>query len=240
MSTASLTFTSGNWNVAQEITVSAVDDRVAEGAHTGSITHTAASSDPRYGGIAVVGISANITDNDAAGVTVTESGGTALTEGGATDTYTVVLNSRPTAAVTISIGVDAQVSADKASLTFAPANWDTPQTVTVSAVDDCVAEGAHTGLISHAAFSPDANYDGIAGAGIAAGVTDNDTAGVIITQSGSSTEVSEGGVTDTYTLALASRPAADVTISVSPDAQLTASPVSPHPLVRATGTARKA
>jgi len=59
-----LVFTSANWNVAQTVTVSAVDDRAVEGDHTGSITHTAASSDSNYNGIGIAGVTVSIVDND--------------------------------------------------------------------------------------------------------------------------------------------------------------------------------
>jgi len=72
------------------------------------------------------------------GVTIVESGGsTDVTEGGATDTYTIVLNSVPTANVTISFNTGSQVAAIS-PITFTPANALTPQVITVSAIDDAV------------------------------------------------------------------------------------------------------
>ncbi len=59
---ATLTFTPANWNVAQTVTVTAVSDALVEGAHTGTITHTATSTDASYNGIAIANIVANITD----------------------------------------------------------------------------------------------------------------------------------------------------------------------------------
>jgi hypothetical protein len=44
--------------------VTAVDDAAVEGPHTGTITHTAASADAAYNGIAIANVTANITDND--------------------------------------------------------------------------------------------------------------------------------------------------------------------------------
>jgi uncharacterized protein len=109
------------------------------------------------------------------GVTITESGGsTAVVEGGETDSYTLVLTTQPTADVTITVGGDAQVSVSPMALTFTPANWDVPQTVTVTAVDDDEAEGPHTGTVTHAAASADQLYDGIAVASVTVAITDND------------------------------------------------------------------
>ena len=91
--------------------MSAVNDNVVEGPHTQSITHTATSADTNYNGITIVNVTANITDNDTAGVEITQSGTTDVTEGGATDSYTVVLTSQPSSDVTISFGVGTQVNA---------------------------------------------------------------------------------------------------------------------------------
>jgi hypothetical protein len=82
-----------------------------------------------------------------------------VTEGGATATYAVVLNSQPTADVTIAVATDRQTTVSPTSLTFTTANWNVPQTVTVTAVDDAVVEGVHTSTISHRTTSGDTKYN---------------------------------------------------------------------------------
>lgn len=59
-----LTFTTANWNVAQTVTVTAVNDTAIEGDHSGTITHTATSTDTNYNGISIPSVAAAITDND--------------------------------------------------------------------------------------------------------------------------------------------------------------------------------
>ena len=76
-----------------------------------------------------------------AGVTVTAAPGLTAAEAGATATFTVVLDNRPAEDVVITLAVDDQVTAGPTSLTFTPDNWSTPQSVTVTAVDDRSAEG---------------------------------------------------------------------------------------------------
>jgi len=61
---APVTFTPNNWNVAQTVTVKAVDDTVAEGTGSANITHTATSTDAKYNEIAVPGVRVAIDDND--------------------------------------------------------------------------------------------------------------------------------------------------------------------------------
>ena len=203
-----ITFTTLNWNSPQTVTVSAVNDSVVEGAHTSTITHTAASSDSNYDATSIDDVTVNISDNDSAGVTVNPTS-VNVTEGGTSDTYQVVLNSEPTATVTITFGTDAQVD-PIASLTFTALTWDSVQTVTVSAVDDGVVEGSpHLSTISHTATSSDSKYNGIAIAEVTVNITDNDAeADLWITKSGSpgTVKVDE---TLTYTLTITNDGPAD-------------------------------
>ena len=227
-----LVFDETNWSVAKSVTVTAVDDAVAEGLHTGSITHTVTSTDANYNGIGITSLIANIADNDSAGVTITESSTTEVGEGGATDSYDVALTSQPAngASVTIAIGTaDSQTTTSTTSLVFDYTNWNIAQSVTVTAVDDAVAEGLHIGSITHAATSTDTNYDGISIASLTANITDNDSAGVTITESGGTTDVSEGGPTDSYEVALNSQPQAGTTVTITigaSDSQNTTTPTS--------------
>jgi Ca2+-binding RTX toxin-like protein len=155
--------------------VTALDDPVAEGGHTGVITHALSSGDPAYSGVAVSDVVAAIADNDTAGVLITPTGGaTKADEGGATDAYAVVLTSQPSANVTVTVTADQQVFVTPATLIFTPDNWNVAQTVTVQAIDDQVLEGDHTGSISHTTASNDANYHGLLVPQVTVAITDND------------------------------------------------------------------
>ncbi|GAP95481.1 Ig-like domain-containing protein [Leptolyngbya sp. NIES-2104] len=172
----SLTFTAANWNVPQVVTVNAVNDPIAEGAHTGTITHTTVSSDANYSN-QTSQLTANIIDNDTAGISIVQSNGnTAVTEGGATDTFTIALTSQPVADVTVSFGTGTQLSAI-APITFTAANWNTPRTVTVSAINDSAIEGNHSGTIAATVSSTDPSYSGLSIAPITVAITDNDFPG---------------------------------------------------------------
>ncbi len=226
-SPTTLTFTpstgvAGGWNLPQTVTVTAVDDNTAEGSHSTTITQTASSADMLYSGIAVASVPVNITDNDTAGVSVVESGGaTLLTEGGATGSYTLALTTQPTADVTFSITPDSQVTVDKSTVTFTNASWNIPQTVTVTAVDDFVAEGMHSGLIVHGTpVSADPSYNNVSAAArnVTPQITDNDTVGMEFNKT--SVTVAEAGASDTYTVKLNSQPTADVTVMLDGASQL--------------------
>lgn len=59
-----LTFTAENWNVAQNVIVSAVDDSLIQGNRSDNITFTATSNDTNYNDIAISPVEVNIIDND--------------------------------------------------------------------------------------------------------------------------------------------------------------------------------
>src|SRR5204863_433360 len=73
-------------------------------------------------------------------VIVTPTTGLSATEGGAQATYTLVLNTPPTADVTVTTNGGSQLATSPTSVTFTTANWNVPQTVTVTAIDDPVYE----------------------------------------------------------------------------------------------------
>ncbi len=84
-----------------------------------------------------------ISQTPVAGISVSPNIGLVTSELGGSDSFEVVLDTEPTADVTIGISTaDAtEGTVDLASLTFTPANWDTPQTVTVTGVDDADTDG---------------------------------------------------------------------------------------------------
>ena len=155
-----------------------------------------------------------------AGVTVSAGDPVPVDEGGSAS-YTVVLDGRPTGDVTIAVSSDnADVTTQPASLTFTADDWYTPRTVTVSAArDGDAADDAAT--LSHA-VSGAGEYAGIAVASVAVAVTDDDGAGVTVSETSLSLE--EGG-SATYTVVLDTRPVGDVVIDpVAHGAGLTAAP----------------
>ena len=119
-----------------------------------------------------------ITDNDETGVSVSKTALTVTEQDTTGDTYTVVLNTQPTANVTVTVDGHAgtDVTPSPATLTFTPTNWETAQPVTVTAGND--ADTADdTVTLTHSATSADANYQGITIAGVTVTVNDNDTDG---------------------------------------------------------------
>ncbi len=111
------------------------------------------------------------------------SGNTSITEGGATDSFDVVLNTQPTNEVTITVSPDSQTIVDQGTLTFTNSDWNTAQTVEITAVDDSTVENSHTSTIGLSASSVDVNYDsatfvvdGTEASSLSVNITDNDSA----------------------------------------------------------------
>ncbi|MGK5091251.1 hypothetical protein WDW89_04440 [Deltaproteobacteria bacterium TL4] len=151
VSPASFTFTSANWNTNQTGTVTGVNDAIDEGNQAYrvqlSVNQTATTDATGYLGLTEV-VHVTNTDDETVGLTVStltssssNSGNTA--EDGTQATFTVKLNSEPTGDVVLAL-----VSSDTkegtispASLTFTPLNWNANQMVTVTGVDDTLADG---------------------------------------------------------------------------------------------------
>ena len=112
----------------------------------------------------------------AAGVTVSKSALTVTEEDTTGNTYTVVLDTLPTANVTVTVaghgGTD--VTLTPSILTFTTANWNLAQTVTVKAGNDTDTTN-DTVTLTHSAASTDSNYGGITIGSVVVTVADNDS-----------------------------------------------------------------
>lgn len=229
VSPASVTFTNLDWNIAQTITITGVDDFLDDGNIGYTITTGAsASSDPIYSGRVVADVSVTNTDNDTAGITVTPTSGLVTTEAGGMATFTIVLDSQPTASVTVLLGSgDAtEGTASLAFVTFTTANWSMTQTVTVTGVDDGIVDGSVMyNIVTSAASSGDASYSGMVVSDVSVTNSDNDSVGIVVSPT-SGLNTSESGAAATFTVVLTSMPSANVSISLA-SSTVTEGTVSP-------------
>lgn len=147
--TDSLTFTTDNWDTPQDVTVSAEDDEFVEGAESGTIRIriNASETDEFYRNLTFQIVDVEIEDDDVAGFAITESGGdTGVGESGSTDSFTVVLTGQPLSPVRLTVeSADTdETTVDVSELIFTGENWDQPQTVTVTGVDDEINDGTQS------------------------------------------------------------------------------------------------
>ena len=209
----SLTFTTSDWDTAKTVTVIGVDDDVANGSdRIATISHMAAGGG--YDDATIASVILTVVNDDTAGLEVTGAA-TRVAEAGGADDYAVALTSQPTGDVTVSVSSDdhSVATASPSSLTFTVSNWNTPQAVTVTGVDDDVDNAPdRPATITHSAT--DGGYDGVSAA-VTVTATDDDTRGVTVTESDGATQVAEASGTDAYTVALDSEPTADVTVAIT-------------------------
>ena len=151
--TRTLVFTSTTWNTAQTVRVRAQDDADGTDEEPTTLRHAVSSDDPDYqtGPLPDVDVTVAVTDNDTPGVTVSAVGSAMTVAEGATASYTVVLATLPTEAVTVTVTRTAESSPDVTvgpaatpgtrTLVFTTGDWNTAQTVTVRAAQEDETEG---------------------------------------------------------------------------------------------------
>ena len=221
-SVSSLTFTPANWNVAQTVTVTGAndaidDDNVAYMIQLGPIT----GGDAKYTAIDPNDVAVtNNDDADTAGATVTAVTGP-TSELGTNATFTVKLNSEPTANIVIgALSLDTTEGvAAPASLTFTPANWNNAQTVTVNGQNDSNIDGniPYTVQLTVTNANSDTKYASVNPPDVSITNLDDDDnipdPEVIVSDIIGST--TEAGGTASFTVSLNQQPSANVTINLA-------------------------
>jgi len=234
ISPSTLSFNDTNWNSPQTITVTAVDDILIDGdLYYNLVVAVANSTDSAYATIPNTNISVINRDNDVPtgnpGVTFSPSPGSGLatSESGGQVTINVVLNSMPSADVTINfvsndpnegliqVGQNQQQSAQ---LVFTRQNWNMPQSITVVGVDDNYVDGGRNYSILTEISSLDVSYSAYNPADIPITNNDDDNPELaIIPITGLTT--SESGTSATFQVQLAKPPAPTTQVALSVVAQ---------------------
>lgn len=213
---SSLIFTPTNWFIAQPVTLTGVDDLVADGEQAYAVlVDVETTEDAAYLALPAQIVAASNTDDESAGIVVTPTAGLVTTEAGGTSSFTVVLTSRPTATVSVAVASDmpSEGVASPASLDFDESSWDIPQTVLVTGVDDFGVDGdkSYT-IVTSAASSADLNYNGINPADVAVSNLDDDAVGIVVSPTAGLFTSEAGGIAS-FTIVLASSPSANVSVS---------------------------
>ena len=212
---AALTFTGGNWNTAQDITITtAPDDDAAN--ETLTVSH-AVSGAGNYATLTDGGdVTVTVTDDDTPRVMISDA--TLTVDEGDDDTYTVRLNTQPSGEVTITPSSNNPAVTVSGPLTFTTANWNEEQGVTVTTTADDDATANAGAVISH-----ESTGDEAAGAAEYAAITPIDEVAVTVTETDSvgftvtppTLSLSEGN-SGFYTVVLTSAPSTGE-VTVTPD-----------------------
>ena len=198
----SLTFSPGNFGDLQTVVVTGQDDDVQDGDQPYAIAFTATTStDADYAAITPADVTLSNEDDDSADIVVSVTDAT-TDEAGGTAAFSVVLNSEPTADVTITFDTTdgGEGTPDQTTLTFTSATWDMPQTVVVTGENDDVQDGDQPYRIDFdAVTSTDPLYAAIAVANLDFTNDDDDMPGINV--SAVSGDTAEFGLTATFTIA---------------------------------------
>ena len=241
-----VTFTAANWQTAGnpfpgglgyfEIGVQSLgthdDDSRDE---TVVISHTVSSTGgttPVYASLTTAdSVRVTIVDNEIDGVSSDAFGSTLYVPEEGSTTYDVVLDTDPlgTVEVTISSDDSAAVNVQKSggtaaamvTLTFTSSDWSTAQTVTVTAENDANTVRELVTL-SHAV----SGYGAVTDAGtVSIQVLDDEAGDDVLYAESASLTILEGGPAKTYSLLLSTAPSATVTVTATPDATLSVTPL---------------
>jgi uncharacterized delta-60 repeat protein len=192
VSPSTLTFTPLNWNTAQTVTLTAVNDPDALNEST-TITATVndALSSNEYDPIADKTITVTVNDDDTPNFTLSANTFTGVLDT-STVTTNVVLTALPASNVVIKLtsANPLKLTSNVSTLTFTQANWNTPQTVTLSPVldTDIVKETTLMTFSIDALLSSD-EYDLVSNKTASVSVVDSDD----IDQDGTSNTYEDAG-----------------------------------------------
>ncbi len=223
--TSFLTFTPDTWNVSQTVTLSQVDDFVIDGDQNSSISASIDSgSDNGFLGLSPRSVNVTTLDNDVVGITIVLIDNLS-SESGDTAEFTIQLDIIPSDNVTIDIGTSNESEAVPRvnQVTFTPANWNFPQTVTIDGIDDSppISDGNQTVNIStFNVNSTDVNFNNLSDTDVADVVInnqDNDAPGIILSVLDNNFFTSENGSVVTVQFELLAKPAGneDVVVPLS-------------------------
>ncbi len=176
-----LVFTPTNWNVAQVVTVTGVDDGVVDGDRSSVLTLSisAGATAPATAPAIERSVTVTTTDNETAGFSLSTTSAT-VAESGTSETFDVVLAGQPQSNVVIDVSSNdtGEATVSPGTLTFTPANWNVAQTVTITGQNDVVVDGDTTTTVTlmiDDASSDDA-FDAVANQTVSVITSDDDVA----------------------------------------------------------------
>jgi hypothetical protein len=164
VSPAQLVFGPSTWDRPQKVEVTGVDDQQRDGTRRFTVVvKPAMSKDTRWNGIDGEDVEGENFDDEAS-FRFVAARPLVTSESGVSITFTAVLNRRPTADVTLPLSSSdaGEGTVRPAQLTFTAANWNVPQVVTVTGVDDEETDGSQKySVVAGKAASADPDYDGL-------------------------------------------------------------------------------
>ncbi|PKA10518.1 hypothetical protein CH372_18990, partial [Leptospira meyeri] len=227
-----LDFTEDNWDIPQSIRLAGVDDLIADGNQNYRVQlGTTLTSDIRFSAQGLPVLLVVNTDDESSGVAASPTLGLITSETGETGTIAYVLQTRPMQDVTIRNFVSndtSEATVAAVELVFTPNNWNVPQTVTVTGVDDFSVDDSTFQISADPTVSNDPAYMGKPIPIITGTNVDDDVAGFTVVNLSGLTTTEAGGAVS-FAVVMNTLPTNSVTIPsivATPSSEGTASPSS--------------
>ncbi len=174
-----MVFTPSNWNFELDFPIIALADNSDDGNVVSSIfVGPAESDDPLYNGLEGEAQEFINVDNDTARITISDMSET-VSEDGENGTVMISVHTQPESDVTVTLFPNNQATVHQESFTFTPSNWNTPQLLTVRAVDDTTAEDDQIGSVEFVIVSDDDAFAGLVVDPMAFSIVDNDVSVIV-------------------------------------------------------------
>ena len=161
ISKSSLTFTASNWDTEQSVTFTSIDNSIADGDVTVSVTIKSTSSDINYNNLSS-GFAITVKDNDTSGI-IADTTKATINEGQSI-TRTFKLKSQPKANVVLNISsndTNSRLSISKSSLVFTESNWNIDQSVVFTAINNSIKDNDADVLVTIKSSSTDLSYNNL-------------------------------------------------------------------------------
>ena len=217
VSHTNLAFTDANWNSGQPVTLAGVTDGVVDGSKPVTLTYDLSSGDALYNDLSNVTQELEVTDAQVAGFVGLPASLPTIDENGGFVEVTLRLSTAAESSVILAI-----TSPISAVAMLSPATVSATLIATVDSVEItllAVNDNSHTGPREYAlqvsVVSGPGGYDGLS-LSVSGTVLDDDEPSLIMTPPTIDGTFSEG-VTVTQSTSLATRPASNVTVSVTSD-----------------------
>ena len=230
LSPTSLTFTPANWNQAQTVTATAVDDAIdnAGNERTGNITHAVVEGDSDYAGVAAASVAVTVNDDDGTPTLTLDLDPASIAESGDGNSTTVTASLSGASSQAVALTVAASAVSPAAAgdftlsgtiLTIAAGATESTGAVTITAVDNDVDAANKTVTVSATVTGG----NGVAKpAAVTLTITDDDTRGISVSPVSLTLAEADNPSTQntsehqkTYSVELDSQPTGTVTVNLS-------------------------
>jgi hypothetical protein len=199
-----LVFTTSNWNTYKTVTITGVNNNITEGDKPYSINFGAVVGGGSLAGQTPPSVSVTNQDTNSAGIQLSSTT-TSRNEGDTATSVTARLNTIPSSNVIINLSSSNTATGgtvSPATLTFTPANWNTPQNINITPVArDNIQTSNVNYNIAMTTSSIDLNYNGLTPGPIVATKFNIDNRGYTISKT-SNFDITASGSTASFTIKL--------------------------------------